>query len=465
MKPDREAPRPRTPTVSARRSARLAASLLAVPLLAAVAVGGGCDRSTPGAGQQQQQAGGAPPVSVFKAVQREVSEWDVYPGRLEAIDAVEVRARVSGFIEEAPFDEGVIVEKGTPLFVLDARPYQADLDRAQAEVARTESQRKYAQSELERINALQPSGAASGREQLNARQAQETADAAVASAKAAVESARLNLEFTKVVAPIKGRVGRKLVTRGNLVNGGTGQTTLLTTITSLDPIYCSFDVDEGTVRRYQRMAQEQKRPSARDVKLPTELAIGNEPEFAYRGTLDFIDNRIQPGTGTINVRAIIPNPRLDLLPGFYARARVPGRSAYPATLIPPVAVGSTLAEQFVLVVGPDGVVQQKPVTLGEVFDGLQAVEGIKPGDLVIVSGLVTARAGVKVTPQEVPAERYMSRPGPATRPGAATRPAAMPEPAAAPASPATAPATQAASAEVGRTAPALGAPSTGGASL
>lgn len=449
MTPDREAPRPRTPTPSERLVRRPLAAIrrpfvvrrLVAPLaLAALAVGGGCDRS--GAGQPQAQAGGAPPVSVFKALQREVSEWDEYPARLEAIDNVEVRARVSGFIEDAPFTESDLVEKGATLFLLDARPYQAELDRATADVAKFEAQRAYAQSDYEKVTSLQPSGAASGREQLNAKQTLDTAAAAVASAKAAVETARLNVEWTKVVAPIKGRVGKKLVTRGNLVNGGTGQTTLLTTITSIDPIYCSFDVAESTVRKYQQMAKDKTRPSARDVKLPTEVAIGTERDYAYRGVLDFIDNRIQTGTGTINVRATIANPGHDLLPGFYARARVPGRSAYAATLIPPVAVGSTLAEQYVLVVGPDGVVQQKTVTLGEIFDGLQAVEGIHPGDPVIVSGLVTARAGVKVTPQAVPPERYMIKTRPTTLPAAATQPTTAP---------ASAPATQAAAVPADRT--------------
>jgi RND family efflux transporter MFP subunit len=441
---DRAAAPPRTPTLPARRGFR---RLAAVSLLAALALGWGCDRSQPN-GPQPSAGGQAPPVSVFTAVQQEVSEWDEYPGRLAAIDAVEVRARVNGFVETAPFNEGAIVEKGTVLFTLDARQYQAEFERAQSDVAKAESQRKYAQSELERITALQPSGAASGREQLNATQSQETAAAAVASAKAAVETARLNVEWTKVIAPIKGRVGKKEVTPGNLVNGGTGQPTLLTTITSLDPIYCYFDVDEGTVRRYQQMAREQQRPSARDVSLPAQLAVGAEPNFAHLGKIDFIDNRITAGTGTINVRGVFANPTRELLPGFYGRVRVPGRGPYQAVLVPPVAIGATLASQYVLVVGPDNTVVQKPVTLGDMFGRLQAVEGVKPGDKVIVNGLVTARAGVKVTPLEVPADQFPVPPPstrssrPATEPATAPAEAAATAPAgAATASTGTAPAT------------------------
>src|SRR5688572_23022011 len=221
----------------------------------------------------------APAVTVARPAQREVIEWDEYTGRLEAVETVEVRARVSGYIERAEFDEGGIVSAGDVLFVIDSRPFDAELAQAQAEVRRAEAQRAFAASEFKRLEEIRATGAGSELELEQARQRMLEGEASVAAAEAVVREAQLNVEWCTVRAPIAGRIGRKIVTPGNLVNGGTGQTTLLTTIASIDPIYCYFEADERSVLRYQKLATEQKRVSARDAAIPCFLALSNEQGF------------------------------------------------------------------------------------------------------------------------------------------------------------------------------------------
>ncbi|HEX2971129.1 MAG TPA: efflux RND transporter periplasmic adaptor subunit [Tepidisphaeraceae bacterium] len=364
----------------------------------------GCERNTASA------PSGPPVVSVSRPLQETVTSWDEYPGRLSATDTVDVRARVGGFIEQAPFKEGATVNQGDVLFIIDVRPYQADLDRAQASLAQAEAQQRYASSEYTRLEPLQKSGAVGELQFLNARQALETANAAVASARAAVETARLNVEWCRVTAPIIGRVGRKLVTPGNLITGGTAQATLLTTLTTLNPIYCYAEVDERSVLRYQRLNRQQARPSARSNRLPAQLAVGDTPEFAYQGLIDFVNNQIDPNTGTITIRATFDNPDGRLIPGFYARLRILGRGPHLALLVPEEAIGSTLAQRYVLVVGPDNVVQYRPITPGNSYGNLREVEGIGPNEWVVVNGLVTARPGAKVQPQEVAIQAPQTQP-------------------------------------------------------
>lgn len=380
----------------------------------------GCDRSN-----QANQALPPPPAVTFvHPIQQQVTEWDEYPGRLESPDEVLVRARVNGFIIDAPFVEGAIVEKDKPLFLIDPRPYQADLARTNADLERAQAQQRFAQSDYERLS--QAGNAASGRELSNAKQTLDAAVAAVNAAKAAVDTAKLNVEWCTVTAPIKGRVGQKLVTVGNLVNAS--QATELTSIRSLDPIYCYIDVDERTVMRYQRQIAAGSRPSARETRVVAQLSIAGENDFRYEGYIDFINNQIQPGTGTIRVRGNFPNPTYQLLPGQYVRMRIPGRSPHVATLVPEAAIGSTLAQEFVMVVGANDVVEQRPVTGDAVFQGLREVEGVTPADRVIVTGLVTARPGTKVLPRKVAMEDVAQLPR-ATRPAGATQPAGTTRPA------------------------------------
>ena len=355
----------------------------------------GCNRSAPGAG-----APAPPEVTVSRPVVKEVTEWDEYPGRLAAVDTVNVASRVSGFIDTAPFNEGSIVTKDkTVLFVLDLRPFQAALNQANASLARAQAQEQYATGEFHRYEEIRATGAVAETQYATARQAMLSARAAATEAAAAAQTAQLNFDWATVYAPINGRVGAKRVTPGNLVIGGDrGQATVLTTITSLDPIYCYIDVDERSVRRYQEMVTTHARPSARDVPLPCEMAVTGETGYPHRGTIDFINNELTPGTGTMTVRGVFPNPDGQLTPNFTARMRVPGRPTHVATLLPEAAVGTNLAQSFVAVVGPDDVVQFRDVTPGGMYGGLQAVEGVKSDDRVIINGLMNARPGVKVRP-------------------------------------------------------------------
>jgi RND family efflux transporter MFP subunit len=358
----------------------------------------GCDR----------QSGAMPPppppaVTVAHPVEREVADWDEYTGRLEASQSVEVRAHVSGFIDSADFVEGSVVKAGDPLFVIDPRPFAAEVNRAKADVARAQAQLQFAADEYKRLESIR-GGAATEREFLNARYNKSAAEAAVASAKAALEAADLNLGYTRVTALIAGRVGRKLVTPGNLITGGgtAGPATLLTTITALDPIYCLFDPDERAILRYQRLARENKRQSAREERLNVDLALADEVGFPHRGYIDFVNNRLEPGTGTLQVRATFQNPDGLFTPGLFARLRVPGGAPYPATLVAEEAIGSDQAQRFVMVVGADNVVQYRPVTVGALFEGMRVVQGVRPDERVIVNGLQRSRPGAPVNPKLEP---------------------------------------------------------------
>ena len=347
----------------------------------------------------------APAVTANQPAQREVVEWDGYPGRLDAVDIVEVRARVNGYLQSIHFKDGAEVRKGDLLFVIDPRPYQADLDRAEADLKQAESRFELASNDLVRAERLLQSKAISEEEADSRNKARREAEAAIQSARASAETAKLNFEYTHITAPIDGRIGRRLVTEGNLVNGNQGQATLLTTIVSLDPIYCYFDADEQSVLKYQQLAREGKRGNLRDGQVACELELANESGFPHKGVLDFVDNRIDPSTGTLRVRGLFPNPAPDrvLQPGFFARARVPGTAKYSALLIPDQAVGTDQGQKFVFVLDGQDTVQYRPVKLGPIIDGLRVVrEGLQPKDWVVVNGLMTVRPGAKVTPTRAP---------------------------------------------------------------
>ncbi|HEY2588068.1 MAG TPA: efflux RND transporter periplasmic adaptor subunit [Tepidisphaeraceae bacterium] len=382
-----------------------------------------------GCGEGKADAAPPPPVvSVARPLQREVIEWDEYTGHLEAPESVDVVARVSGFVEETPFEEGAVVRKDDLLYVIDARPFKADLDSKLADVAKAQSQEELAEVHLKRFDKVHNTRAISEEDYDTAKAELSQAQSAVAAAKAAAEVSRLNLEWTRVVAPIGGRISRKYITKGNLINGGTGQVTLLTTIQSLDPIYCYVDVDERSILRYQRLAREKKRVSARDAKIPTFLQLENETYFPHEGVVDFVDNKVDPGTGTLRARGVFPNPDRSLTPGFFGRVRVPGSGRYQALLVPDSAIGTDQDLRFLLTVGPDSTVQLKPVTLGALFGKLRCIDaGIGPNDRVIVNGLQSARPGSKVDPQEVriPADSLvLTAPGsPTTQALPETRPA------------------------------------------
>lgn len=349
-------------------------------------------------GEPEQQVPPPPQVTVSKPLVRQIVEWDEYTGRLDATDSVEIRARVSGYLQSIHFDEGEIVDKGKLLFVIDPRPFQAALNRSEGEFELSAARLKLAQDNLARAKKLLEARAIS-KEEFDTRASEvDQAKASVESAGAVVEEAELNLEFTEVKSPIRGRISRELVTEGNLINGGTGGT-LLTTIVSLDPIHVYFEADERSVLKYIRLDRDGTRPSSRDIANPVFLSLVDEKGFPHKGKMDFVDNRLDPNTGTMTGRAIFPNPDLILTPGLFARVRLQGSSKYEALQIPDEAVGTDQSQKFVLTVNDENIVKYKRVVLGPVVNGLRVVrEGLKPDDLVITKGIQRARPDSKVDP-------------------------------------------------------------------
>lgn len=354
---------------------------------------------------QQPQAALPPPplpqVTVSQPVAREVVEWDEYTGRLEAVESVEVRARVNGYLQSIHFTDGAVVQKGALLFVIDPRPYQEELNRATAALEQAMARSERTQKDLARAQQLVRSRAIS-QEELDTRSAdQREAQEAVQAARAAAEAARLNVEFTQVRAPISGRISRQFVTEGNLVNGGTAQSTLLTTIVSLDPIYGYFEVDERSYLKYSRLWRNGTRSGSREARIPVNLGLADETGFPHQGRLDFLDNRLDPNTGTMTGRAIFPNANLTLTPGLFARIRLPGSSQYGALLISDEAIGTDQTQRFAFVVIDQDTVEYRKVELGPIIDGLRVIRiGLKPEDWVIVNGVQRVRAGVKVDPRK-----------------------------------------------------------------
>jgi RND family efflux transporter MFP subunit len=351
--------------------------------------------------QQQPTAAPPPPpkVTVSQPISREVVEWEEYTGRLDAVESVEIRARVSGYLQSIHFKNGAIVKQGDLLFVIDPRPYQAELERAKAEVALANARLERASKDLARAQMLVRSRAVSEEEVDTRVSEQRQAQESVQAARAMVNVAQLNVEFTQVRAPISGRISRNLVSVGNLINGGTPQSTLLTTIVSLDPIYCYFDADERSYLRGIRQLRNGDRTNGRTSKQPVYVALADEEGFPHQGFIDFLDNRLDQNTGTITVRAVLPNPDLLLAPGLFARVRVPAGDKYKALMLPPEAVGSDLSQQFVFVVDAQNLVQYRKVTPGPLIDGWRVIrDGIQPDDWVIVKGVQRARTGAKVDP-------------------------------------------------------------------
>jgi multidrug efflux system membrane fusion protein len=330
-----------------------------------------------------------------------VVEWDEFTGRLEAVESVEVRARVSGYLQSVHFTDGAVVKKGALLFVIDPRPYQAELSRTKASLEQAIAQYERTQKDFARAKQLIKSRAMS-QEEVDTRAAdQRQAEEAVQAARAAVEAAQLNVEFTQVRAPISGRISREFVTVGNLINGGSADSTLLTRIVSLDPIYCYFEVDERSYLKYSRLWGNGKRTASREVTILVDLGLADETGFPHQGHLDFVDNRLDPNTGTMTGRAIFPNPDLTLVPGLFARTRLPGSSPYEALLLPDEAIGSDQTQRFAFVVNHQNTVEYRKVELGPIIDGRRVVRnGLTPEDWVIVNGMQRVRAGAAVDPQQ-----------------------------------------------------------------
>jgi RND family efflux transporter MFP subunit len=348
-----------------------------------------------------------PPVSVSQPLAREVIDHDDYEGRIAAVEMVEVRARVRGHLVKVNFQDGQIVQKDQPLFEIDDRPYKAALDAAQAQLAAADAALELATKEYRRASKLLQSRAASREEVDVWTGKQAVAKADRLKAEAAVEQAKLDLGFTKVAAPIRGKASRTQVTVGNLVNAFGGET-LLTTIVSVDPMYVYFDVDERALLRYKRHFRKDQNkggaePSVRDLKIPVNLALEGEEGYPHKGVIDFADNRVNPSTGTIQVRGVLPNDKRILDAGMRARVRVPVSDPHKALMVTERAVGTDQGRKFVYVVNDQNVVERPDVKLGRLSDGLQVVrEGLKPEDWVIVNGIQRVRDGAKVEPKRVP---------------------------------------------------------------
>lgn len=373
---------------------RCAATL---PLVAALLVPAACERER----KQDAGAGQAPPtVTVAAPVRRALTEWDEYTGRFAAVERVEIRPRVNGYLAEVRYDDGAIVQAGAPLFLIDPRPYQAAAATAAAGLAQARARLTFANGEVERARELRRTGAGPERTVDQRVQEQLVAQAELLAAEAALTRAQLDLEFTEIKAPVTGRVGRAAVRPGNLV----GEGTLLATVVSLDPIHFYFDADQSAYLRYQRLARSGQRPSSREEANPVHLALGDEEGFPHRGRMDFVDNEIESGTGTIRGRAMFANPEGLFTPGQFGRMRLVGSAEYTATLVPQAAIGTDQGRRYVYVVDRDGVARQRTVQLGPVIDGLRVVrEGIAPEDRVAVNGLQRLRPNLRVTAREQPA--------------------------------------------------------------
>ena len=356
--------------------------------------------------QTSAQPGPPPPpqVTVASVIERDVTEWDEFTGRLQAVDSVEVRPRVSGLIAAVRFQEGAIVRRGDPLFEIDPRPFQAEVDRLRAELNRAGATNQRAASELQTAEKLRAENAIAKEEHDRRAAFAQESTAQAAAVEAALRAAELNLEFTRVTSPIDGRVGRAIVTEGNLVSSGPGEATLLTTVVSLDPVYAYFDADEQIFLKYSAAAGP-KGPALRGglhnrgAELPIRMALANDESFPRLGRLDFIDNQLDGSTGTIRGRAVFRNSDGQLTPGLFVRLRLAGTGSYRGLLIQDRAVGTDLSKKFVYVVGPKNEVQYRTVTLGPIVDGLRVVRtGLEAGESVVVNGLQRVRPGVQVTP-------------------------------------------------------------------
>jgi multidrug efflux system membrane fusion protein len=358
------------------------------------------------------QAAAAPPsVTVAQPVKRTVTDWDEFTGRFEAVEEVQVRARVGGFVTGVEFRDGAFVKTGDLLYVIDARPFEAVAEQADGQLADARAKAELARRELDRALTLVQTSAVSESIVDQRRQALQAARAAQMQAEGLLKAAQLNIEFTHVMAPIAGRVSRHLVTVGNLVQGSEGTSTLLTSIVSLDPIYVYFDMDEATYVRNSRLWFEGKRPSSRETPNPVQVTLVGETKPSHEGKMDFVDNRLDVSTGTLRGRAVIPNKDFSILPGQFGRVRLIGSSPYEALLVPDTAVATDQSRKIVFVVKEDDTVEAKPVVLGPLDEGLRVIrEGLKPDDRVIVEGLQRARVGAKVAPH---APKDAPKPAPA----------------------------------------------------
>jgi RND family efflux transporter MFP subunit len=390
MKPVSFQPQPR----ASQHQLGLRLGLLPLSLVVACAVVlAGCKPHGP--------ATGAPPpqVTVAPVEQRDVIEWDEFTGRAEAVERVEVRPRVSGHIQEVRFQSGQLVRKGDVLFVIDPRWHQAEFQRRQAEYDQAAVRAENAEREAARTGLLLEKKAISTEEGEQRQSRYREAAAGLLAAEAARDSAKLDLEFTEIRSPIDGRVSRALVTAGNYVSGTAGAATMLTTIVSVDPIYVYADVDENSLLKFNQRRRESNAPS--DSAVPVELQLADEEGFVHHGRIESFDNRLDAQSGSIVLRAVFSNPDGRIVPGLFARVRLPGGTKAPALLVEETAIGTDQAQKFVLTLTSTNTAAYRQVKLGPVIDGKRVVrEGLRAGEKIVINGLARVRPGMPVAPVE-----------------------------------------------------------------
>lgn len=361
----------------------------------------GCGRS--GTSSPERPAPPPPKVTVTTPEIRRIIDWDLFTGRLASPETVEIRARVAGYLEEVHFTEGAEVKEDDLLFSIDPRPYQAIVDRMEARVTSAKSRAELTAKELANVEELQTNGAISAEDYERRAKAASDAEGLLRAAEAELRAAKLDLEFTEIRSPINGRVSDARVTKGNLVTSEGRDSTLLTTVVSLDPIYCMIEVDERSVLKYRQLHREGKRVSAQFGRVEAEMELAHETGFPHKGHIDFVDNQLDPATGTIRARAVFPNPDKLMAPGFFARVRVPGSGEYEAALVPDRSIVDDQGTSHVWVVDAENQIAYRKVSTGPLLDGLRIVrEGLSAGERIVVDGVMAVRDGMKVEPEPAP---------------------------------------------------------------
>jgi RND family efflux transporter MFP subunit len=367
----------------------LLSALFGALSLAACGKGGSEAKGPPG-------SSGGPPVSVAPVTKRVVQEFDDFTARLEAIDTVDIRARVAGTLDKVHFAEGQKIKKGDVLFSIDPRPFEMEVARVQARIAATRTQWGLAKSELVRAEKLLPMQAISLQEVDQLRAAVRNGETSIQAAQAELNAAKLNLSFTRIASPIDGRISRAAVTPGNLVNAGEP---VLTTIVSMDRVYAYFDASEATYLKYVRAAKDGTRPSSRETANPVLMGLSDEEGYPHQGSMDFVDNRLNPATGSMRARAVFDNKDNRFTPGLSARIKLLGSGSYEATLVPDRAITTDQTRKIVMVIGANNIVEPREVKTAALIDGMRVVTGVKGGENIIVDGLQRAFPGAPVTPQ------------------------------------------------------------------